>query len=215
MEPSASCLDVGEGSQAAHPWNVVRRSAESSPKLRDDYWLGALPEGAPGDAPDEYLAQSPLGDQDSDATDDEELLFNQSPTHLMEVAGEEMDNQQAVHGAQAHVLALEINDLAERAVHESTARIGAALNPIMSMEHAEERAKDKEKEKIDERMKEPVYIGGVPLVNLDDIEVSDKDLMIDTYESNDNISPNPDEVGVCGGLGSCSQTMDSNVESTS
>ena len=33
----------------------------------------------------------------------------------------------------------------------------------MSMEHAGECVKDKGKEKVDERMKKPVYIGGVPL----------------------------------------------------
>ena len=36
----------------------------------------------------------------------------------------------------------------------------------------------------------------MPLVDLNDIEVSDKDLMMDTSESNDDVSPNPDGVGV-------------------
>ena len=77
------------------------------------------------------------------------------------------------------------------------------------------RIKDKGKEKINERMKEPMYIGGVTLVNLDNIEVSDKVLMMDTSESDDDVSPNLDGVGVCDGPGSSSQAMDSNVESAS
>ena len=130
----------------------------------------------------------------------------------MEVAREEVDNQQAMRGAETHVPALEIDDSAELAIHESAVRAGAASNPIMSTEHARERVKDKEKEKVDERMKEPVYIRGVLLVDLDNMEVSDKDLMIDTSKSDDDVSPNPDGIGIRGGPRSCSQTMDSNVE---
>ena len=193
MELLALCLDVGEGRQAACPRNVVRCSSDSSAELGDDYWLGTSPKGAPGDASDEHTPRCPPGDRDSDATDDEE--FYQSPIHWMEVAGEELDNQQALCNVEAHVPEPEIDDSAERVVHELAARVRATSNPIMSMEHAGVHVKDKRKEKVDERMKELVYIGGVSLVDLD-IEVTDKDLMMDSSESDDNVSPNPDSVGV-------------------
>ena len=41
----------------------------------------------------------------------------------------------------------------------------------------------------------------MPLVDLDDIEVSDKDLMMDTSKSDDNVSPNLDGVGLRDGPG--------------
>jgi hypothetical protein len=89
----------------------------------------------------------------------------------MEVAGEELDNQQAARNAEAHVLAPEresSHDLAERAV--------AASNLVPSREPAAERITDKGKEKVDEKMKEPMFIGGVELVFLDDCDVPDRKL---------------------------------------
>ena len=118
----------------------------------------------------------------------------------MEVAGEEVDNEQAVRGTEAH---------------DSVERAGAASNPIASREHAGERISDKGKVKVDEKMKEPMYIGGIPLVDLDDCNVTDNKLLCDSFDSNNDVSPNVDSVGVCNGLGSCSQTMDANVEITS
>ena len=174
-----------------------------------------MPEGVPGSASKNHTVWCPLGNWNFDTTNDEELHFYQSPIHLMEVAGEELNNQQAVLGAEAHVPAPKIDDSVEHTDHESTIHVRVASNPIMSMEHAVMRIKDKGKEKVDEIMKEPVYIGGVSLVDLDDIEVSDKDLMMDTSESDDVVSPNPDGVGVGDGLGSSSQAMDSNIESAS
>ena len=73
-----------------------------------------------------------------------------------------------MHSVEAHVPMPEIDDLIERVVHKSAACVRAASNPIMSMEHAGEHVKDKRKEKVDEKMKELVYIGGVPLVDLND-----------------------------------------------
>ena len=61
-------------------------------------------------------------------------------------------------------------------------------------------------------MKELVFIGGVELVDLDDCDVTDKKLQYDNTNSDDNNSPNMDDVGVRDGLGSCLQTMDSNDE---
>ena len=52
----------------------------------------------------------------------------------MEVAGEEVDNQQVVCGVEAHILAPEIDDSIERAAHDSTEHAGAALNLITSRE---------------------------------------------------------------------------------
>ena len=125
----------------------------------------------------------------------------------MEVAGEELDNQQALRGAEAHILAPEIDDSVEPA--------RAALNPIASREHAREHIMDKEKEKIDEKMKEPVFIRGIPLVDLNDYDVSDNKLLYDSSDPDDNDNPNADDIGVWDGLGSCLQTMDLNVESAS
>jgi hypothetical protein len=125
----------------------------------------------------------------------------------MEVAGVELDNQQAARSAEAHVLAPEresSRDSAEGAV--------AASNPVVGREPVGKRVADKGKEKVDEKMKEPVFIEGVELVNLDDCDVTDRKLQCNNTDSNDEDSPNADDVGVRDGPGSCSQTMDSNDE---
>jgi hypothetical protein len=80
---------------------------------------------------------------------------------------------------------------------------------------AGEHVTDKGKEKVDEKMKELVFIGGVELVDLDDCDVTERKVQCDSTNSDDDESPNADGVGVRDGLGSCSQTMDSNDESTS
>ena len=77
------------------------------------------------------------------------------------------------------------------------------------------RIKDKGKGKVNEKLKELVFIGSISLVDLDDIEVSEKNLMIDISESDDDVSSNPDSIGVRGGPRLCSQAIDSNVEPTS
>jgi hypothetical protein len=64
-------------------------------------------------------------------------------------------------------------------------------------------------------MKEPVFIGGVELVDLDNCDVTDRKLQYDSTDSDNNESPNADGVGVRDGPGSCSQTMDSNDEPAS
>jgi hypothetical protein len=122
----------------------------------------------------------------------------------MEEAGEELDNQQAVRNAEAHVLAPE-----RESSHDSAERGVAASNPIASMEPAAERITDKGKEKVDEKMKEPVFIGGVELVDLDNCDVTDRKLYCDSSDSDDDESPNADGVGVHDGPRSCSKTMDS------
>ena len=113
-------------------------------------------------------------------------------------------------GVEAHVLVPEresSHDLVECAV--------VALNPIASREHAGECIIDIGKEKIDEKMKELVFIGGVELVDLDDCDVTEKKLQYDNTDSNDDDSPNADDIGVRDGPGLCSQTMDLNDESAS
>ena len=130
----------------------------------------------------------------------------------MEVAGKELDNQQALCGAEAHVLAPEIDDSAEHATHDSAERAGAASNPIASREHARKRVMNKRKEKVDEKMKEPMFIGDIPLVNLDDYDVTQNKLLCNSSDSDDDDSPNVDGVGVCDGPRLCLQAMDSNVE---
>ena len=161
------------------------------------------------------MAWSTPSSWDSDAIEDEEPHSYQSVTKLMEVVGEEVDNQQAVRGDEAHILALEIDDSVECATHDSIERVGAASNPIANREHAREHIIDKRKEKINEKMKELVFIGGVPLFDLDNYNVTDNKLLCNSCDSNGDISPNPDGVGVYDGLGSCLQTMDSNIESES
>jgi hypothetical protein len=44
------------------------------------------------------------------------------------------------------------------------------------MEPAGEHVTDKGKEKVDEKMKEPVFIGGVELIDLNDCDVTDRRL---------------------------------------
>jgi hypothetical protein len=61
-------------------------------------------------------------------------------------------------------------------------------------------------------MKEPVFIGGVELVDLDDCDVTNRKLQCDSTNSDDDESPNAVGVGVRDGPGSCSKTMDSSNE---
>jgi hypothetical protein len=89
------------------------------------------------------------------------------------------------------------------------------LNPVAGREPAVERVTDKGKGKVDAKMKEPVFIGGIELVDLDDCDVTDRKLQCDSTDSDDDEGPNADGVGVRDGPGSCSQTMDSNDESAS
>jgi hypothetical protein len=106
------------------------------------------------------------GGRDSDSTEDEEPHSHQSSSKPMEVAGEELDNQQAARNVEAHVLAPE-----RESSHDSVERVVAASNPVASREPAGERVTGKGKEKVDEKMKELVFIGGVELVDLDDCDV--------------------------------------------
>jgi hypothetical protein len=89
------------------------------------------------------------------------------------------------------------------------------LNPVASREPIGERITDKGKEKVDEKMKELVFIRGVELVDLDDCDVTDRKLQYNSTNSDDDESSNADGVGVHDGPRSCSQTMDSNDEPTS
>lgn len=76
-----------------------------------------------------------------------------------------------MHSAEAHVFVPEkesSHDLVERAV--------AASNPIVSREHAGKRITDKRKEKVDEKMKEPMFIRGVELIDLNNCDVTDRKL---------------------------------------
>jgi hypothetical protein len=169
-----------------------------------------LSQDASGDAPDADTAQCTPGGRDSDSTEDEEPHSHQSPIEPMEVAREELDNRQAARNAEAYILAPE-----RESSHDSAERAVAASNPVASREPTGKRVMDKEKEKVDEKMKEPVFIGGVELVDLDDCDVTDRKLQCDSTNSDDDESPNADGVGVRDGLGSCSQTMDSNDEPAS
>ena len=71
----------------------------------------------------------------------------------MEVAGEEVDNQQAMRSVEAHVLAPKIDDIVEYVAHDSTERARAVSNPTTSTERAGEHVLDKRKGKVDEKMK--------------------------------------------------------------
>jgi hypothetical protein len=66
-----------------------------------------------------------------------------------------------------------------------------------------------------EKKNEPMFIGGVELVDIDDCDVPDRKLQCDSTDSDDDEGPNTDSIGVRDGPGSCSQTMDANDESTS
>jgi hypothetical protein len=128
----------------------------------------------------------------------------------MEVTGEELDNQQAAPNAEAHVHVPERESsqgIAKRAV--------ATLNPAANSGAVAEYVTDKGKEKMEEKKKEPVFIGGVELVDLDDCDVFDKKLQCDNIDSDDDEGPNADDIGVRDGPRSCSQTMDANDESAS
>jgi hypothetical protein len=169
-----------------------------------------LLQDASGDAPDADTAQHMPSGRDSDSTENEEPYSYQSPTEPMEVAGEELDNQQAARNVEAHDLAPE-----RKSSHDSAERAVTASNPVASRELAGESVTDKGKEKVDEKMKEPVFIGGVELVDLDDCDVTNRKLQCDSTDSDDNKSSNAGSVGVRDGPGSCSQTMDSNDEPVS
>ena len=106
-------------------------------------------------------------------------------------------------GAEAHVLVPEIDDSAERVAHDSTKRVGAASNPIASKEHIRERVTDKGKKKVDEKMKEPVFIRGILLVDLDDCDVTDNKLLCDSSDLNDDVSLNADSVRIHNGPRLC------------
>jgi hypothetical protein len=112
-----------------------------------------------------------------------------------------------VRNAEAHVFVHE-----RESSHDSVERGVGTSNPIASMEPTAERVTDKGTEKVDEKMKEPVFIGGVELVDLDDCDVTDRKLQCDSTDSNDDESPNADGVGVRDGPGLCSKTMDSSDE---
>ena len=70
-------------------------------------------------------------------------------------------------------------------------------------------------EKVNEKIKKQVFIRGVPLVDLDDCDITNNKLLCNSSNLDDNISPNADGIGVCDGLGLFLQTMDSNIESAS
>jgi hypothetical protein len=74
---------------------------------------------------------------------------------------------------------------------------------------------DKGKHKVEEKTKELVFIGGVELVDLDNYDVSDKKLQCGSTDSDDDEGPNAGGIRVHDGPGSCSQTMETNDESTS
>jgi hypothetical protein len=67
----------------------------------------------------------------------------------------------------------------------------------------------------EEKKKEPVFIGGVELVDLDDCDVPYRKLQCDSTDSDDDEDPNVDGIGICDGPGSCSQIMEANDESAS
>jgi hypothetical protein len=128
----------------------------------------------------------------------------------MEVTGEELDNQQLAPNVEAHVLAPE-----RESSQGSAERAVVASNLAADSGAVAERVTDKEKEKIEEKKKEPVFIGGVELVDLDNCDVPDRKLQYDNTNSDDDEGPHADGIGVRDGSGSCSQTMDANDESSS
>jgi hypothetical protein len=115
-----------------------------------------------------------------------------------------------VPNAEAHVL------MPEKESSQGTAeRVVAASNPAADSRTIAERITDKGKEKMEEKKNEPVFIGGIELVNLDDCDVPDRKLQCNNTDSDDDEGPNADGIGVRDGPGSCSQTMDANDESAS
>jgi hypothetical protein len=123
---------------------------------------------------------------------------------------EELGNQQATLNVEAHVFMPK-----RESSHVTVERAVAASNPVADKEHVAERVMDKGKEKVDEKTKEPVFIGGVELVDLDDCDVPDRKLQCDSIDSDDDEGPNAGGIGVHDGPGSCSQTMEANVKSAS
>jgi hypothetical protein len=124
----------------------------------------------------------------------------------MNASGEELDNQQAAPNAETHVFA------PERESSQNIAEHMVASNPVASREPVVERITDKGKEKVDEKAKEPVFIGVVELVDLDDCDVTNRKLQCDSIDSDDDEGPNAGGIGVHDGPGSCSQTMEANIE---
>jgi hypothetical protein len=65
---------------------------------------------------------------------------------------------------------------------------------------------------MEEKKKEPVFIRGVELVDLDDCDIPDRKLQCDSTDLDNDKGPNADAIRVRDGPGSCSQTMDANDE---
>jgi hypothetical protein len=239
MEPPASGLDGGQRCRLTRLRNVVRASTDGPRERRknsrrergnalrrdidpptegegdehddqDDYWSGASLQGGSEDAPNVGTAQRTPSGRESDSIEDVEPHSYHSPTESMHTTGEELDNQQAAPNAKGHVLALERESsqvIAERAV--------AASNPDADSEAVPERVTDKGKQKVEEKTKEPVFIEGVELADLDDCDVPDRKLQCDNTNSDDDEGPNAGGIGVHDGPGSCLQTMEANDESAS
>ena len=70
------------------------------------------------------MAERIPGSRDFDSTEDEEPHSHQSMAELMEVIGKELDNQQVVPNAEAHVLTPK-----RESSQGKTERAIAALNP--------------------------------------------------------------------------------------
>ena len=66
----------------------------------------------------------------------------------------------------------------------------------------------KGKEKVEEKGKEPVFFMGVPLVDLDDLDVSDNRLHCDNSSSNDNGAISLEGMDVGNGSASSSQCLE-------
>jgi hypothetical protein len=115
-----------------------------------------------------------------------------------------------VPNAEAHILT------PERESSQVTAdRAVVASNPDANSEAISERVKDKGKQKGEEKTKDPVFIRGVELINLDDCDVLDRKLQCDSTNLDDDEGPNAGGIGVHDGPGSCSQTMEVYDESES
>ena len=66
----------------------------------------------------------------------------------------------------------------------------------------------KDKEKVEEKEKEPVFYKGVPLVDLDDYNVSDNRLHCNRDDTDDNDAPKPEGMDVDNNGASSSQCLE-------
>jgi hypothetical protein len=172
-----------------------------------DYWSSASMHEQSRNASDPPMFQHPPGGQDHYGPNDEESHPQGSLTKSMHRNAMHIDIQQASPLHQSVVVVLDRPSSDGSGVH---AHAASAANA--DSEAAPDHVIDKGKEKVEEKKKELVFIGGVELVDLDDCEVPDKRLECDSDDKNDNDISNAEGMDVSNGVVSCLQFVEHDLD---